>query len=199
MKKLFVLIAMGLVLFTGAQTISEKEKAGILRMREEEKMARDIYRTLNEKWNQRVFSNILKSETYHMERMKTLIDKFQMQDPVAKTNDKAGIFENKTLQKMYDELTASGSANIEAAFRAGAKVEEADIKDLREAIALTSNNDIKSTYEYLVQASENHLRAFVRNLNRVGIVYEPIVLSKDEYSKIINDKQGKKGPGRNNW
>lgn len=199
MKKLFLVIVMGLALFAGAQTISEKEKAGILRMREEEKMARDIYRALNEKWNQRIFSNILKSETYHMERMKTLIDKFQLQDPVAKTNDKAGIFENKALQKMYDELTSSGSANIEAAFRAGAKVEEADIKDLREAIALTSNNDIKSTYEYLVQASENHLRAFVRNLNRLGIVYEPIVLSKDDYSKIINDKQGKKGPGRNNW
>ena len=62
MKKLFLLIVTGLALFAGAQTISEKEKAGILHMREEEKMARDIYRALNEKWNQQVFSNILNSE-----------------------------------------------------------------------------------------------------------------------------------------
>ena len=74
---------------------------------------------------------------------------------------------------MYDELIASGNTGMEAAFRAGAREsEEVDIKDLKEAIAVTSNNDIKSTYEYLVQASENHLRAFVRNLNRLGIVYD---------------------------
>jgi hypothetical protein len=166
-------------------------------MREEEKMARDVYLTLNEKWNQQVFTNIIGSESYHMSQIKLLIDKYKLPDPVAKNNDKYGMSINNNLQKMYDELTTSGKTSLEAAFRAGAKVEEADIKDLRDAIDITVNADIKSTYQYLVQASENHLRAFVRNLKRLGNTYEPIILSKDEFNKIIGDKPGKMGKRRN--
>jgi hypothetical protein len=181
-----------------AQTITENEKATILHMWEEEKMARDIYLTLKDKWNHRVFSNISESETYHMSQIKLLIERYKLEDPVTKNNDKRGVFENKAIQKMYNELTAAGSGSLESAFRAGAKVEETDIKDLKEAIAGTANAAIKNTYEYLVHASENHLRAFVRNLSMMNIVYEPVLLNKEEFNKIIGGKRGKMGMGRNN-
>jgi hypothetical protein len=170
-----------------AQSITNAEQATILHMREEEKMARDIYLTLNEKWNHRVFRNISSSETYHMSQMKTLIDKFKLDDPVEKNNDKRGVFENKDLQKMYNELTTFGVTSLEAAFRAGAKVEETDIKDLKEAISATVNADIKNTYQYLLTASENHMRAFVRNLKRLGINYVPVLLTKEELNKIVDE------------
>ena len=88
------------------------------------------------------------------------------------------------------ELTASGKTSLEAAFRAGAKVEEVDIRDLKEAMARTSNEEIKSTYADLISASENHLRAFVRNLKRLDVIYTPVVMDKKEFDAIISSAKG---------
>ncbi|HEX5637221.1 MAG TPA: DUF2202 domain-containing protein, partial [Gammaproteobacteria bacterium] len=108
---------------------------------------------------------------------------------------KRGVFDNQLLKKLYDELILSGNSSLEAAFRAGAKVEEVDIRDLKEAMARTNNEEIKTTYSYLVRASENHLRAFVRNLKRLGVDYIPVVMGKAEFDAIISSDQGK-GMGR---
>ena len=190
MKKILVIIV---VLFSAAlhaQTISENEKAGILLMREEEKMARDVYQTLNEKWDQMPFVHISESEINHMARMKLLIDKYQLKDPVENNADKRGAFNNQQLKKLYDELITSGKTSLEAAFRAGAKVEEVDIRDLKEAKAKTSNEEIKNTYTDLISASENHLRAFVRNLKRLDVTYTPVVMDKKEFDAIITSTKG---------
>jgi hypothetical protein len=197
MKKLTLILAVFLSASLCAQTLSESEKSGILLMREEEKMARDVYQVLNEKWDQMPFVHISESEIRHMAEMKLLIDKYKLQDPVEKTADKRGDFENQLLKSLYEELTASGKTSLEAAFRAGAKVEEVDIRDLKEAMARTSNEEIKNTYTYLVRASENHLRAFVRNLKRLGVDYTPLVMDKKEFEAIINSDKGK-GMGMGN-
>jgi hypothetical protein len=198
MKKILFIIAITISASVNAQSLSENEKAGILLMREEEKMARDVYQALNEKWDQMPFAHISESEIRHMAEMKLLIDKYKLQDPVEKTADKRGEYENQLLKSLYAELTASGKTSLEAAFRAGAKVEEVDIRDLKEAMARTSNEEIKSTYTYLVRASENHLRAFVRNLKSLGINYAPVVMGKAEFDAIIDSEHGKgmgKGKG----
>jgi rubrerythrin len=123
--------------------------------------------------------------------MKSLIDKYQLKDPVEKNGDQRGIFDNLQLKKLFDDLTTSGKTSLEGAFRAGAKVEEVDIRDLKEAMANTSNKEIKSTYADLISASENHLRAFVRNLKRLEINYTPVVMDKKEFELIINSDKGK--------
>jgi hypothetical protein len=197
MKKILFIIAILISGLVNAQSLSENEKAGILLMREEEKMARDIYQTLNEKWDQMPFSHISESEIRHMAGMKLLIDKYKLQDPVEKTADKRGLYENQLLKSLYEELTASGKTSLEAAFRAGAKVEEVDIRDLKEAMARTSNEEIKSTYTYLVRASENHLRAFVRNLKRLNVDYTPVLMDKAAFDTIISGKHGG-GMGKGN-
>lgn len=197
MKISALIIAVFLSASLCAQTLSESEKSGILLMREEEKMARDVYQVLNEKWDQMPFVHISESEIRHMGEMKLLIDKYKLQDPVEKTADRRGEFENQLLKSLYEELTASGKTSLEAAFRAGAKVEEVDIRDLKEAMARTSNEEIKSTYTYLVRASENHLRAFVRNLKRLDVDYAPVVMDKKEFDAIINSDKGK-GMGMGN-
>jgi hypothetical protein len=195
MKKILFILAVMFSALVNAQTLSENEKSGILLMREEEKMARDVYQTLNEKWDQMPFTHISESEINHMAQMKLLIDKYSLKDPVEKNGDKRGVFDNQLLKKLYDELTLSGNSSLEAAFRAGAKVEEVDIRDLKEAMARTNNEEIKTTYNYLVRASENHLRAFVRNLKRLGVDYTPVVMGKAEFDAIISSDQGK-GMGR---
>lgn len=88
-----------------SQTITESEQSTILRMREDEKLARDVYTALNEKWNQKVFANILESEAYHMSQIKILIDKYKLEDPVAKVNDQPGVFVNPEIQKCMMTLS----------------------------------------------------------------------------------------------
>lgn len=190
MKKFIFILAVMYSAIAFAQSLSENEKAGILLMREEEKMARDVYQSLNDKWDQMPFVHISESEINHMARMKLLIDKYQLKDPVEKNADQRGVYENMMLKKLYEELTTSGKTSLEAAFRAGAKVEEVDIRDLKEAMANTSNAEIKSTYSDLINASENHLRAFVRNLKRLDVMYTPVVMNQAAFDAIINNQHG---------
>ena len=42
------------------QTISEEERSGLIFMREEEKLARDVYSVLYDKWGMQIFSILLK-------------------------------------------------------------------------------------------------------------------------------------------
>ena len=197
MKKILFILTVLFSTSVYAQTLSESDKAGILLMREEEKMARDVYQSLNEKWDQMPFVHISESEINHMARMKLLIDKYKLKDPVDKNADTRGVFDNQQLKKLFDELISSGKTSLEAAFRAGAKVEEVDIRDLKEAMAKTTNEEIKSTYADLISASENHLRAFVRNLKRLDVNYTPVIMDKAEFDIITNSEQGMgKGKGK---
>jgi hypothetical protein len=70
----------------------------------------------------------------------------------------------------------------------GAMIEEIDILDLEERSAQTEREDIQLVYSNLKRGSENHLRAFVNNLQRQGYEYSPEHLSKEEYSRIISGK-----------
>ena len=56
--------------------LTESEIQGILFMREEEKLARDVYLALAERWDMNVFSNIARSEQTHMDSVLTLIELF---------------------------------------------------------------------------------------------------------------------------
>jgi len=69
-------------------------------MREEEKLARDVYLNLYEKWNLKIFYNIAQSEKTHMETVKTLLDRYDLKDPVGE--DTIGVFESEKLQGLYN-------------------------------------------------------------------------------------------------
>jgi hypothetical protein len=81
-------------------SLSVKEKKDLIHMREEEKLARDVYLTLYRKWGLPVFKNISKSESWHMHMIKLLLDKYNLPDPVIKTGDKIGVFENQKLHRV---------------------------------------------------------------------------------------------------
>lgn len=49
-------------------------------MREEEKLARDVYLTFGEKWGLTLFTNIAKSEQTHTDAVKTLLDRYEIKD-----------------------------------------------------------------------------------------------------------------------
>lgn len=179
-------------------SLSQQEREAILFMREEEKLARDVYDSMFRKWGGNPFDNIRKSEQVHMDRMKELVVRYKLEDPVEINRDMPGKFSNSLLQKYYNELVSSGSQSLTDALRAGAKVEELDIRDLEERIGQTERQDIISTYTYLKRASENHLRAFARRLKRQGVDYTPVILEKSQYDKIIatSNMRGNNRPNR---
>ncbi|MEZ5403686.1 MAG: DUF2202 domain-containing protein [Bryobacteraceae bacterium] len=135
-------------------------------MREEEKLARDVYRFLSEKWGHSVFDRIADSEQQHFVSVGTLIVRYGVQDPAA--TDTPGVFQDAKLASLYAELTAKGAASLKDAFEVGILIEKTDIADLEKAVA-TTKLDIKRVYTNLMNASFNHLEAFETCLETVTI------------------------------
>jgi hypothetical protein len=165
-----------------SRVLADSEKEGLLYMAEEEKLAKDVYLALNEKWNLRVFDNIGRAERTHEAAVKTLLERYSLPDPTKE----AGEFSNETLQKLYDDLVNRGRASAKDALQVGAAIEEIDILDLEERMAQTDRGDILLVYANLKLGSENHLRAFVNNLQRQGFEYSPEYLPWEEYDGIIS-------------
>jgi hypothetical protein len=165
--------------------LTDQEIQGLQYMREEEKLARDVYLTLYEKWNNgNIFYNIAQSEQKHMDSIKKLLDKYGIDDP-AEGND-VGVFTNQELQVLFNQLVAEGDQSLIDALTVGGKIEELDMIDLNKYIGLTDKSDIKQVYSNLLDGSENHLRAFVKTLKNQGVTYEPFYLSQQEFNNIID-------------
>ncbi len=147
-----------------ATTLTEAESAGLIYMREEEKLARDVYQELGSLYSVRAFSNIASSETRHMAAIEGLLDAYGLDDPA--DPDVAGVYQNPELQKLYAELVDQGDDDLVAALKVGIAIEELDIADLEAYIAGTDNADLRRVYANLLRGSENHLRAFERLLAR---------------------------------
>lgn len=141
-----------------AASLTDTEKQSLIFMREEEKLARDVYQALNAKWNHQRFANISKSEQQHMNEVKAVMDKYGITDPTAGKNP--GEFANKKFTELYKQLVQKGSVSLNEAFAVGVEIEKLDIADLKEALSKTTNADVKLVYGNLLRGSENHLRAF---------------------------------------
>ncbi len=169
--------------------LTDEERDGLLYMREEEKLAHDVYIALYEKWGLPIFSNIAQSEQQHTDMVLGLIQKYGLEDPAA--GKAPGEFTNPDLQALYDQLVAQGSQSVGDALKVGAAIEEIDILDLKARIAQTDNEDIRTVYENLMAGSENHLRAFVQNLQQqTGETYQPQYLDQATYDAIISSPMG---------
>jgi hypothetical protein len=176
-----------------ADDLSDVEVEGLLYMREEEKLARDVYLTFYEKWGVPVFQNITNSEQTHMNAVNTLLDRYDIEDPAE--GNEVGVFTDPTLQELYDQLVKQGSQSLADALRVGAAIEGIDILDLEERIALTDKMDIQRVYDNLMKGSQNHLQAFASNLERrTGESYQPQYLSQTEYELIMDISE--RGRGR---
>lgn len=169
---------------TSAETLTAQEEADMLFMREEEKLARDVYVFLYELWSNPVFDNISESEQRHMDSMAALLDNYGLVDPVQ--IDSVGVFTNPDLALLFNTLIARGQTSELDALKVGAFIEEVDMRDIQAAIENSDHSDIVQTYENLLRGSRNHLRAFVRTIESLGAVYEAQVLSQTEVDAIVD-------------
>jgi hypothetical protein len=139
-------------------TLSATEAKALAFMREEEKMARDLYRQLYAKWKLRVFDRISESEQRHFDAVGRLLTRFQLEDPARGLSD--GIFTDPGLQALYNELLAKGERSAKDALEVGVLVEKTDIEDLEAALKSVTNTEVKRVFTSLLQASMNHLDTF---------------------------------------
>lgn len=164
--------------------LSAEEKVDLVYMREEEKLARDVYLAMSAKWGMPIFANIAQSEQTHMDAVATLLARYGVADPVAGLP--AGQFATAQFQALYAELVDQGSQSLADALAVGALIEEIDIIDLWDCLKVAKHTDLVRVYQNLCSASGNHLRAFVGRLAALGVVYEPQRLTPEEYQQIIN-------------
>lgn len=132
---------------------------------EEEKLAYDVYQAMYDKWGSRIFNNIKNSETTHQNMVLAVMESRGLADP---RKDELGKFTNQDLQKLYDTLVAQGNQSQVEAYKVGVIIEETDIADLKKILLNldTKDDDVKAVLENLLSGSENHLRAFNRQVSR---------------------------------
>lgn len=140
------------------EPLNADESGSLLLMREEEKLARDVYTALYGKWGTSVFLNISPSEQQHTDAILTLLNKYGLKDPVG--TNVAGVFTNPELQVLYTNLVTKGRVSVLDALKIGATIEDLDIFDLEKALLKSDNQDIKLVYDLLLQGSRNHMRSF---------------------------------------
>jgi len=159
------------------------EETGILQMREEEKMAHDVYVNFYSTWKLPVFENISLAETSHYNAVYTLITAYGLTDP---STGVAGTFTNPTIGELYAKLIAAGAASAVEALKTGAYIEECDILDLEKLIAATENPAVIQIYGSLLSGSRNHLRSFVSTLAIYNMAYVPEMMTQETFDAIIN-------------
>ena len=142
----------------GGEVLSSEEEAGLLFMREEEKLARDVYNVLYGEWGLQVFANISEGEQRHTDAVLYLLGKYDLDDPAMAP----GEFWDDYLQDLYDYLIIKGLTSITDAIEVGVIIEETDIIDIQHLLDQTNNEDIIQVYNNLLEGSYSHLEAFQR-------------------------------------
>ncbi|MCA9597909.1 MAG: DUF2202 domain-containing protein [Myxococcales bacterium] len=152
-------------------------------LREEEKLARDVYLTLYDTWKLMPHQNISKSEQTHMDSVKVVLDTYGLEDPVK--DDTVGVFTSSELAKLYTDLVALGNGSEVDSLRAGATIEDLDIRDIEAMRASATEADVLSMYDSLQCGSRNHMRSFYSQLQQRGETYEAQYITAQELADIV--------------
>lgn len=194
-------------------TLDAAEKTHLIFMREEEKLARDVYLTFSQMYpEQSVFNTIAtRSEQTHTDTMRDKLDQFNVADPNPDTNnlpDSIGVFTGETygayFSEKFGQLVESGKQSELNALYAGAFIEELDMHDIIDCpqvivdmdngiseggcgLTYTDEQALINSYSSLVDGSENHLRAFVGQIEAIigSGNYEAQYLTQEEVNTIL--------------
>ena len=167
-----------------SEPLSAAEQSSLVYMREEEKLAGDVYAHLYAAWGLKVFTNISTSEASHTEAVRQLLLRYSVTDPAA--NFGAGVYTNPDLQGLYTQLVTAGSVSLIEGLKVGAAIEELDMLDINTHLKTVDNQDIQLVYDNLLKGSRNHLRSFYKTLQQQGGSYTAQYLTQAEFDAIVN-------------
>jgi hypothetical protein len=165
-------------------SLSEQEIADITHMRQEEKLARDVYRTLWELYPTNQFKNIPLSEQNHTDAMELILERYSLEDPIVDETI-VGTYKDSKFTTLFDELTLQWKKSLTDALIVWATIEDINIAKLWEVIANTDNMDIKAVYTSVLWQSHNHMRAFIKWLKMQWWTYTPKYISQELFDSIV--------------
>lgn len=172
---------------TALAPLNQSEIDDLKFLREEEKLARDVYLYSYNKYQSITFNNISQSEQKHMDSVLNLLNKYGISDPAS---TQKGIFINQELQTLYNRLTTQSDISLIEALKVGATIEDLDIKDINHFTGNTTKMDLLKVYSNLECGSKNHIRSFTSQLEINSIIYVPQFISNEEFNEIINAPSG---------
>lgn len=164
-------------------TLTQEEIDDLFFLREEEKLARDVYLYSYELYNIQIFKNISNSEQQHMDSVLKLLNTYNLVDPASKI---IGVFNNADLQEIYNNLIEKSSISLIDALTVGNIIEDLDINDIAINESRTINESILNVYSALKCGSRNHLRNYNSQLLQNGGLYVPIYISQNEFESIVS-------------
>ncbi|SDW93101.1 hypothetical protein SAMN05444411_102492 [Lutibacter oricola] len=171
-------------------TLSEEEIGDLLFLREEEKLARDVYLYAYSVYNTTIFKNIAASEQTHMDAILVLLNTYNIEDPILAEQGK---FSNEILQNLYISLIEKCNISLLDALIVGNTIEDLDINDIELNENRTEKEDLLLVYASLKCGSRNHLRNFNNQLiNNVG-TYTPQYINQETFNNIIISENEKCG------
>ena len=184
------------------------EATHLVFMREEEKLARDVYTKLGMLYpDSVVFGQIDDSEQRHTDAVKAMLEQYGEEDP--STNDNLGVFTGEAFgdyfSEKYEYLVNRAAVSELDALYVGAFIEELDMQDIRQCpqviveqdngiddttqcgLVYTDQPDIISLYGHLLEGSANHLEGYVRAIESIigEGAYTAQVLSQDAVDELL--------------
>lgn len=148
-----------------AAVLSDSEAEHIIFLRQEEKLARDVYVALYSTYGKKIFLNISASEQNHMDSVEGLIVKYNLEDPAG--DDSSCVFSDTSFDftALCNELITAGQGSLEDALKVGVFIEEMDIHDIEEVMLPdVAQTDVRRVLTNLLAGSYNHLDAFEKSL-----------------------------------
>jgi len=195
----------------GVMDIGETQH--LIFMREEEKLARDVYLTMAALYPQSgTFSTIgTLSEQTHTDTVRDMLAKYGIPDPNPTANDlpsSIGVFTGADygwyFTEKYLALVARGRTSLLDALSVGAFIEELDMLDIVDCpkvivdgsdligpgqcgLSSTDEKSIKTMYAHLLDGSKSHLRAYVKSIEAIigQGNYVAQVLTQEEVDAIL--------------
>jgi len=183
--KIMNVLLFGLVLLFSISSFANSTELedDLLYLYQEEKVARDVYAELYDLYGLRTFDNISSSEQNHMNAVEYLLEEYGFD--YSNISDERGVYHLAELQKLYDELIDKASESISSAIKVGATIEDLDIYDLNEIMSKNYDVEVDRVLNNLKKGSENHMRAFIRQLTKYNETYDPQYISQEYFESII--------------
>lgn len=170
--------------------LTQEEVNDLNFLREEEKLARDVYLFSYDKYQNSIFNSIAQSEQSHMNSVLNLMNKYGIPDSAS---SEIGVFNNSDLQALYTTLTTQSNISLIEALKVGATIEDLDINDIDDFIGNTTKSDLLNVYDNLTCGSKNHIRSYTSQLTSNGETYLPQFISSEYYNIILSESNGSCG------
>ena len=197
----------------GAGTLDAGETAHLIFMREEEKLARDVYLALAALYAQPSTFEIIGegSEQTHTDTVRDILEKYGIPTPNPTANDlpsSIGVFSGADygwyFTEKFNALVDRGRVSLLEALYVGAFIEELDMLDIvgcpkvivetndvigagECGLTYTDAADLQTMYTHLVDGSKSHLRSYVKNIEAIigEGNYIAQVLTQEEVDAIL--------------